>query len=83
MSSLSLGLVRCRLVVGSDSDTRLDRGAGDGFDSITLQVGHALAVAGSARLLRADPGSTGGIALFTVRITAISAGSLSTPVLPS
>jgi hypothetical protein len=73
-------LVECRLITaGSDMDGAASRGGPTGFAGTYLQVGHAFASAGSARLqCRADDT---GVKTSYIRITAVSASGLSRPLL--
>jgi hypothetical protein len=78
-------LVTCKLLLGSSNADQVDsRGGPTGFAGMYLQGGHAFSSAGTAKLVCTDQaGAPGDVHAWYIRMTAISASSLTQVVLLS
>lgn len=76
-------LATCRLVLGTANADQVDtRGGPTGFAGVYLQGGHVYSSGGAAKLVCAAPGAAGAVKVYSIRITAVSASSLTQITLP-
>jgi hypothetical protein len=76
-------LVSCRLLLGTANADQVDtRGGPTGFAGMYLQGGHVYSSPGTAKLVCTAAGTAGAVQARSIRITAVSASSLTQITLP-